>query len=281
MDTRKVGHEFGNFHQYYDFHSSQERLNLIPENFFQALWIELDKPKAFVLLDVGCNDGTLTFQLYERACKELQNVECMCYVLGIDIDETLIQQANVRYSSDSNIKFLPGNIASDNMSSVLNNYLHSVGNSAFNLVTLFSITMWIHLHHGDHGLKRILELSSQLTNSSVLIEPQPWKCYKTAIKRVRKLDLPDFPYPPNQLTIKNIEKEIETLMIGSYAMTSKYVLGKEIWGRSLMLFCKRNFNSLQQIPVDINETHVDAIDDIIPAVVSKEENELLKKRKII
>jgi hypothetical protein len=52
----------------------------------------------------------------------------------------------------------------------------------FNLVSAFSVTMWVHLHYGDDGLQQLLKwLSSHCYH--MLIEPQPWKCYKTALKR--------------------------------------------------------------------------------------------------
>ena len=41
----------------------------------------------------------------------------------------------------------------------------------FDLVSVFSITMWIHLNHGDTGLEQFLDLVCSL-GRHVLIEPQ-------------------------------------------------------------------------------------------------------------
>jgi hypothetical protein len=95
------------------------------------------------------------------------------------------------------------------------NYINEINNNSymngFHFVSLFSITMWIHVNHGDEGLIKFLETAASLsiynnndndnndnnnntfkdnTNdrvntisySSLLIEPQPWKCYKSASK---------------------------------------------------------------------------------------------------
>merc|ERR550519_279359 len=61
----------------------------------------------------------------------------------------------------------------------------------FDLVVLFSVTMWIHLNHGDKGLEQFLVIVSRL-GQHVLMEPQPWKCYQTAARRMRKLGQPEF-----------------------------------------------------------------------------------------
>jgi hypothetical protein len=68
-----------------------------------------------------------------------------------------------------------------------NNY----NNNKFNIISLFSITMWIHLNHGDDGLIGCLTRSVSYlhTNGSLIIEPQLWKCYKNNNKRCRKLGI--------------------------------------------------------------------------------------------
>ena len=185
MDHRVVGHQLGNFHDYYKFHSYEVRLNLIPDQFFLKLWHTLNKPKYIAILDIGCNEGDLTFHLYQRACHELKSCNCECYALGVDLDQELIEKASNKYSSNSNkLKFQVADITNENVTNeYFNDYLNSIGTSSFSQVCLFSITMWIHLNHGDAVLKRILELSCQWSNCCVIVEPQPWKCYKTAVKR--------------------------------------------------------------------------------------------------
>ena len=60
-DGSKIGHRFGNFHQYYTFHSN-DRLDLIPNAFFLELWQGLggDSCPVLSVLDVGCNEGEAT-----------------------------------------------------------------------------------------------------------------------------------------------------------------------------------------------------------------------------
>ena len=57
-------------------------------------------------------------------------------------------------------------------------------NRNFNIISLFSITMWIHLNYGDDGLIDCLFRSIALLHNkgSLIVEPQPWKCYKNADK---------------------------------------------------------------------------------------------------
>lgn len=43
----------------------------------------------------------------------------------------------------------------------------------FHLTTIFSTTMWIHVHSGDVGLKQFLERACRYTKRYLLVEPQP------------------------------------------------------------------------------------------------------------
>jgi hypothetical protein len=43
----------------------------------------------------------------------------------------------------------------------------------FQLTTIFSTTMWIHVHAGDAGLKAFLERACGWTKNFLLVEPQP------------------------------------------------------------------------------------------------------------
>ena len=56
-------------------------------------------------------------------------------------------------------------------------FLSKCGAKSFDLVMCFSVTMWIHLNRGDKGLAEFLGLCCSLSRN-VLVEPQPWKCYK-------------------------------------------------------------------------------------------------------
>ena len=133
----KSQHQFGNFHSYYNFHPSEERLKLIPGDFFYSIWLESGSPKLFVLFDIGCNDGNLTIGLYDRACRELEHLGCTCYMLGIDIDEELIISANKQYNlTYKNVTFQVANIVEEELktSPTINNYLRSIQIHRFHFV---------------------------------------------------------------------------------------------------------------------------------------------------
>ena len=185
-----IGHQYGNYHQYYNFHPAEDRLKLLPLNFFYNQWIYCGQPSNYYLLDIGCNDGTLSDKLLKQVQSELQSYNVLCYLLGIDIDEDLINKANEQYAqTNSNIKFLALDILSLQSNNDLSSYLKSYNITHFNFISLFSITMWVHLNKGDEGLKTLLKHTSYLTNNTLLIEPQLWKCYKNASKRCRKLGI--------------------------------------------------------------------------------------------
>jgi len=85
----------------------------------------------------------------------------------------------------------------------------------FYLTTIFSTTMWIHLHSGDEGLRRFLERACCWTKKFVLVEPQPSACYRKANTRLRKMGRPELDdITSNRLKMRpDIEAEIEKVII--------------------------------------------------------------------
>ncbi|TNY24156.1 Bicoid-interacting protein 3-domain-containing protein [Rhodotorula diobovata] len=59
----------------------------------------------------------------------------------------------------------------------------------FDVVTLFSITKWLHLHHGDEGMLRLFRSLHDFLPAKgvVIVEPQEWDNYKRAVKRNKDL----------------------------------------------------------------------------------------------
>lgn len=59
----------------------------------------------------------------------------------------------------------------------------------FDIVTVFSVTKWMHLHHGDSGLRRLFSSLFALLSPGgvVVIEPQEWENYKSAVKKNKDL----------------------------------------------------------------------------------------------
>ena len=70
--TAGHGHKFGNYRKYYEFHPTSERTQLIKTNdIIRRIWNSLNQPQTFAVLDVGCNEGNLSLDLYSLIKSEL------------------------------------------------------------------------------------------------------------------------------------------------------------------------------------------------------------------
>jgi len=102
------------------------------------------------------------------ASKELP---CDIYMLGIDLDEELIERAKKLKKGDG-LSFLSVDIMDGGLQvPELEKYLQENLLTKFSFTFLFSVTMWIHLNHGDNGLISLLKKMTDVTNGSILIEP--------------------------------------------------------------------------------------------------------------
>ena len=107
------GHYHGNFRNYYFFNPIIERMKLITADFFS--WA-LSKPSSEAtktlegpkLLDVGCNSGDLSIGLLE-ACKAAGYSSSS--ILGIDMDNKLVENACKKAANRKDINFLCYDIA--------------------------------------------------------------------------------------------------------------------------------------------------------------------------
>lgn len=229
------GHVYGNFPSYYSFHSCESRISILPSNLFEVL--SSPSSKVYTLLDVGCNSGDLTLQLYKKARQELPSDVCV-KVLGIDIDDVLIARANskvirgnskaigieekdgtsatgpsdlIESEGDERVEVADGDEVLFAVKDIMNledqKYLQEYFNeNQVHLISLFSVTLWIHLNHGDNGIKTLFAFSASLLHNSqgvLLIEPQPWKAYVNAKKRASRLALP-VPLHYHSIKLKNI-----------------------------------------------------------------------------
>jgi hypothetical protein len=100
--------------------------------------------------------------------------------------------------------------------------------------------MWIHIHGGDEGLRRVLKKLCAQTRHFLLVEPQPSKCYRNATTRLRKLGQPDVDVSSDRLKLRpNIEDEIDKIL---EEQSFKRVQPEETdtdktkWNRSLRLY---------------------------------------------
>lgn len=191
---------FGNFINYYSFNSAEERLRLLPdpdapENTNEAastIWTKASADNQsspiFVVLDVGCNAGNFTQLLPDFLAKHTAKT---VHILGVDIDAALIDRAQQHNKHPGRVTYKCLDIMADDAMDVIRDHLHSLGVDRFDASFCMSLTMWIHLNHGDAGLvaflRRVHEVSRLL-----IVEPQPWKCYQTAKRRMKRADRAGF-----------------------------------------------------------------------------------------
>lgn len=167
----------GNFINYYSFHDVKERINnLHPQMFPTPVNNEI------VCLDVGCNTGDLTKAVHEYL--KTTYPDCRIHILAVDIDSTLIERAK-ESNKNSNITFTTCNIMAQSDRLVIENFLKSCNAETFDITFCFSVTMWIHLNNGDEGLLEFLKYIKAISKT-IVIEPQPWKCYRNAQRRVKR-----------------------------------------------------------------------------------------------
>ncbi|KAK3907242.1 putative RNA methyltransferase, partial [Frankliniella fusca] len=221
----------GNFINYYDFHPPEERLRLLPE----SPWLEREN-RQLVFLDIGCNTGALTTRLHEKLSQSIKKeASDGCYTLGIDIDPVLIERARELNSCPDQITFECMDFMSERGSEVFKEHL-SKCRGQFDVIFCFSVTMWIHLNHGDDGLKRFLQDISDMAKI-IVIEPQPWKCYKSAVKRLKRCHK-TFPFF-EKLTIRDqVEQFIEEFLLKTCSFTKIHESSETKWGRKLIFFKK-------------------------------------------
>lgn len=172
--------QYGNFINYYQFNSAENRIDLLP-TFIWEKHSSQNNENDYVVLDIGCNAGNLTQILYSYLKKHTgKNV----HILGIDIDSHLIERCiehnqhknNVRYKCLNAMEWEEDNVKE---------FLKQFNRIRFDAIFSLSLTMWLHINNGDDGLNAFLNKISNLGNLLV-VEPQPWKCYLTAVRRLRR-----------------------------------------------------------------------------------------------
>ena len=176
--------------------------------------------------------------MVHMATEQLKNEDVEVKGTGIDIDVELIDRATSKWSkahgenSALNFHVLD---CMEEADKVLEKFKRSM-----NFISLFSITMWIHLNHGDVGLKTFLSLSAQLlveccSYAALLVEPQPWRVYRNASYRARKLGLPEPKYW-SKIELRNPDVDISRIAEDIGCFQSALFLGREIWGRQLVVY---------------------------------------------
>ncbi|TSM44127.1 Pre-miRNA 5'-monophosphate methyltransferase [Bagarius yarrelli] len=231
---------YGNFINYYTFNPLENRLSLIPNTLLEDVGYQPDTEEV-LMLDVGCNSGDLSVALYKHL---LQNHppgsdrSGRIHLLGFDLDQDLILRAQNSNPFPKNIQFIPLDITSEESKSKLTSYLEHFGRSHFHLCFCLAVTMWVHLNHGDAALLGFLSRLASVCEC-LLLEAQPWKCYRSAARRLRKLGRNDFDHFKT-LKIRgdmaahakeHLEKQCGMELVRSFGSTS--------WDRTLLLFKRR------------------------------------------
>jgi len=108
------------------------------------------------------------------------------HVLGVDIDERLIERANAENTCPEKISYFTADVLNaPTFDNPVQAYLEQHHREKFDAICCYSITMWIHLNHHDSGLQFFLRKLSAMAELFV-VEPQPWKCYQTAERRLKR-----------------------------------------------------------------------------------------------
>lgn len=223
------GNHYGNFHEYYNFHKCEDRCNSLSTHFFVDIWEHCGRPTVLHLLDVGCNEGDLTHEVLKEAEKQLPNV--IIVAVGVDLDDELIQRANTKYKDNSSLHFATIDVMEEGS---LMNFISTLEIKSFALVSCFSITMWIHMNHGDEGLMKFLHLMGSVSSCSVLLEPQLWKSYRKANERCRRRGISELPHFKS-LTVKDMRKHCIEFFTKSFDMILQPSNDTPGWNRPLLL----------------------------------------------
>lgn len=150
------------------------------------------------------------------------------------MDENLINSARDLNRND-NITYECANILDKSSEHIVRQYLSKHKRTHFDITFIFSVTMWIHLNHGDSGLHKFLLNITKITKMLV-IEPQPWRCYQRAVQRMRKANKETFGEYSNLKMRGRIEDEIERILTGECNLKRIYVSERTSWNRAISFY---------------------------------------------
>ncbi|XP_076245210.1 putative RNA methyltransferase CG11342 [Calliopsis andreniformis] len=221
----------GNFMNYYQFHPAEERVRQLP----RGVWRSTHPDRKYVGLDVGCNAGDLTFVLHEFLASALSPDQTEISLLGVDLDPILIERARERNPRPDRIIFECLDFLADDCNQTLEQYLRPFDKSRFDVVFCFSVTMWIHLNHGDEGLLKFLRKACSIADM-VVIEPQLWKCYRNASRRLRRSKGEDFPLLRTLKLVGDPASHIENILKEDCKFRRVMVTADNEWKRRLLIY---------------------------------------------
>ena len=218
---------FGNFINYYSFNPPENRMKNIPGDLLSKLE-HTESPVT--VLDIGCNAGDLTSSIF----RVFSGSDHQVRILGVDIDQNLVDRAKKNFMVKDQLEFENVDIMADSFQEDVFKFLRRYKRSKFDLVTVFSVTMWVHLNHGDTGLEEMVRRLCGVSRY-ILLEPQPWKCYQTAARRMRKLGQEEFK-EMNQMKIRGpgVDQKIVEMFIKLGCVVVED-FGESEWNRKLVL----------------------------------------------
>ncbi|XP_055547091.1 probable RNA methyltransferase CG11342 isoform X2 [Wyeomyia smithii] len=189
--------QHGSYRQYYDKFRPQDSRPRQLENCLLP-WIaqRLTTGQPVRMLDIGCNSGKLT----EAVLTTVRNAlpEKCCSMLGVDIDDRLIEQANQEYQSVG-LSFAQADMFAVAKGEAPGNPVDAAllqeGAKQFEIIFCFSILMYVHLNHGEEGLKSVLDYVCRRAKLLVL-ELQSWSKYRDHVRRMRREGGGDYPLYP-------------------------------------------------------------------------------------
>lgn len=161
------------------------------------------------------------------------------HLLGFDLDENLILRAKQTNPLPQNISFTALDITNDTANqSQLEDYLKKHSCGCFHLCLCLAVTMWVHLNHGDAAF---LDLLSRLASISqhLLLEAQPWKCYRSAARRLRKLGRSDFDHFKTLKIRGDMAEHAREHLEKQCGMELTQSFGSTTWDRRLLLFRRK------------------------------------------
>ncbi|XP_076864831.1 pre-miRNA 5'-monophosphate methyltransferase isoform X2 [Brachyhypopomus gauderio] len=200
-----------------------------------------ESSEPVLMLDAGCNSGDLSVALYKHLLQEWQSesdASERVFLLGFDLDRDLILRAQDSNPFPQNIQFVSLDITHEESHTTLTSHSEKFGRRRYNLCTCFAVTMWIHLNHGDAAFLALLSRLASLCEY-LLLEVQPWKCYRSAARRLRKLGRRDFDHFKTLQICGDMAAHAKEHLEQRCSMELTRSFGTTGWDRSLLLFKRR------------------------------------------
>ncbi|XP_078287448.1 RNA 5'-monophosphate methyltransferase-like [Rhinoraja longicauda] len=187
---------------------------------------------------VSAESHDFSVAVYKHLCGLGLNLK----LLGCDIDAGLIRRATESNPYPDSIRYVTLDVMEPvSREAALRPYLDRWRRATFDICFCMSVTMWIHLHHGDRGLLDFLLWVSGLCRA-LLIEPQPWKCYRSAARRQRRLGSASFDHFKSLAIKGDVARRIQQFLVADCNMELVRCFGNTNWDRRLLLFKKCSLN---------------------------------------